>query len=223
MKLGLASNFYNEYGNVDGIWNLFKDVVDQWLVLDSHSQDNTQKRLQEVVGSKLILIDDDTCRTHTGNARNKLIELSTSMDWVLIIDGDERMLPEEIQKLKTLVDSDPDYDIIWLPRISNWSWDLSMAQGGADSNGIGPNRLQAIQNQPDWQPRLVKRTMIDNQSRVHFYRAAHEIIQGLNGVEIKQLNDLNSPVIDHFGRLRTPERKQFIHNIWYKDFREDNL
>ena len=59
MKLGLTSNFQDEVGNVEAIWDIFKDVVDQWLVVDSGSTDGTQDKLREVVGDKLILIDSD--------------------------------------------------------------------------------------------------------------------------------------------------------------------
>ena len=104
MKLGLVSNFQDEINNIESIWGLFKDVVDMWTVIDSGSTDGTQQKLKEFVGSKLKLIESDLIKTNGyGYSRTKLIELSDNMDWVLIIDGDERMLPEDIEKLKKLI------------------------------------------------------------------------------------------------------------------------
>lgn len=88
MQLGLASNFQDEVDNIEPIWNLFKGVVDLWTVVDSGSTDGTQDKLKSQVGDKLNLIEDPMIKVHGyGYSRTKLIELSTSMDWVLIIDG----------------------------------------------------------------------------------------------------------------------------------------
>ena len=214
MKLGLASDLQDEFQNIEGLWNIFKDVVDQWLVVDSGSTDNTPWKLQHIVGDKLVLIHNDMVKTKGYSyARTKLIELSEGMDWVLIIDGDERMLLEEALKVRKLIDTDPPYDLIWIPRVSNWCWDRQMANYGGVNFGIGPNRRQALEHEPDWQPRLIRRTMIKDRSFVQFYRPVHELIQGLGGIPIRELRSLDNPVLDSFGRLKNPERKKMINDL----------
>ena len=93
MKLGLASNLEDEYPNIEGLWKLFGDIVEKWLVVDSGSRDNTIQKLHEIVGSKLELIEDSMVKDYGfAYARTKLIELSTGMDWVMFIAYGNRYL-----------------------------------------------------------------------------------------------------------------------------------
>lgn len=210
VRLCLASNFYNEIDNIEPIWNLYKDVVDKWLVVDSGSTDGTQVRLKSLVGDKLQLIEDDMIRTKGyGYARSKLIELNTEADWVLIVDGDERMLPEDILKLKKIVNSDPPFDLIYLPRCHYQKWDMSVVEYGSMTH-TGNDSNAALRINPDWQPRLIKRTMINGVCKVRFIRPTHEIPDP-NG--IRMLRDINSPVIRHFGWMKTPERIKMIADL----------
>jgi glycosyltransferase involved in cell wall biosynthesis len=116
-KLALASNLQNEIDNIWPIWNLFQNICDMWTVVDSGSTDGTQEKLKEVVGTKLSLISSDMIKTiGYGFSRTKLIEFSEGMDWILIIDGDERMSLPDVVKLKAMIDEDTEHDLIWLPR-----------------------------------------------------------------------------------------------------------
>lgn len=209
MRVGLASNFQDEVGNVEAIWNIFKDVVDQWLVVDSGSTDGTQDKLREVVGDKLILIESDMIKTNGyGYSRTKLIELSEGMDWVLTIDGDERMLPEGVSKLVALVNSNPNYDMIWLPRCHYQDWEMTNVEYGS-MDKVGSDWQEAIRINPDWQPRLIKRTIINGKSKVRYERRVHETVKGVD----TQLRDLNSPVIRHFGWMKSSEKKMIVASL----------
>jgi len=189
--------------------------VDQWLVVDSGSTDGTQEKLRELVGDKLLLIQDDMVRTKGyAYARTKLIELNKGMDWILIVDGDERMWLEDVKKLKNIVDSNPDYDMIWLPRV-HYEGDLEkgwVRRGKGDgTNALGPDWKAAIRVLADWQPRLIKRTMINGQSKVQYKYVVHEIIY--KSETLNMLKDLNSPVIRHYRFYKSPERLKMIHEV----------
>ena len=217
MRLGLASNMQDEVGNIEAIWEIFKDVVDQWVVVDSGSTDGTQDKLKEVVGDKLILIESDMIKTNGyGYSRTKLIELSEGMDFVLIFDGDERMLPEDVTKLVALVNTNPNYDMIWLPRCHYQNWEMTQVEYGS-MDKVGSDWKKAIIINPDWQPRLIKRTIIDGKSKVHYARRVHELVRGVDA----QLKDLNNPVVRHFGWMKTDEKKKAVatlcNELWQAD------
>ena len=215
-KLGLASNFQDEVSNVELIWEIFKDIVDKWTVVDSGSTDGTQDKLREIVGDRLNLIESDMIKTNGyGYSRTKLVEYSSGMDWVQIIDGDERMLQEDVIKLKVLIDSNPDYDLIWLPRCHYQDWAMTKVEYGS-MNNIGSDWREAIRINPDWQPRLIRRTIIDGKSKVQFYRRVHEWVKAE-----KQHRDIENPVIRHFGWMKSPERKQEVVNLCNKLWQMD--
>lgn len=209
IKLGLASNMQDEVDNVEAIWDTFKDVVDQWVVVDSGSTDGTQDKLRGVVGDRLILIDSDMIKTNGyGYSRTKLIELSEGMDFVLVFDGDERMLKEDVDKLVSIVNTNPNYDMIWLPRCHYQDWEMANVEYGS-MDKVGSDWKEALRINPDWQPRLIKRTMVDGKSKVQYSRRVHEMVTGVAA----ELRDLNSPVIRHFGWMKSPEKKAAVASL----------
>lgn len=224
LKLGLASNMQDEVNNIEEIWNLYKNVVDQWLVVDSGSTDGTQDKLREVVGDKLILVESDMIKSAGyGYSRTKLIELSEGMDWVHIVDGDERMFPEDAKKVRDLVTLVHDkYDLIRLPRCHYQDWEMTKVEYGS-MDKIGSDWRRALKINPDWQPRLIKRTITDGVSKVQFFRRVHELIKGVDN----ELRSLDSPVIRHFGWMKTDEKQKQVsdlcNDLWKKDCENEEI
>lgn len=209
MKLGLASNFQDEIENLDEQHALFYDVVDMYTVVDSGSTDGTQTRLKALWGDKLNLIQSDEIKHNGyGFARTRLVTLSEGMDWVFILDGDERMTPEDILKLKTLVDANPDYDMIRLPRCHYQDFEMTKVEYGS-MDRIGTDYKVALSLNPDFQPRLIRRTIIDGKSKVQFFRRVHEWVKGVD----KEFKDLNCPVIRHFGWMKSDSRKKMVTDL----------
>lgn len=216
-KLYLCSNFQDEISNIEPIWNLFKGVVEKWVVVDSGSSDGTQQKLRDLVGDRLILVESDMIKQNGyGFSRTKLIEYAAGADWCLIWDGDERMAPEDILKLQALVDANPDYDMIRLPRCHYQDFEMTKVEYGS-MDRIGSDYREAIHINPDFQPRLIRRTIIDGKSKVQFFRRVHEWVKGVD----KEFKDLNCPVIRHFGWMKSPQRKQMVadlcDNLWKMD------
>jgi len=208
--LGLASNFENEFQMIEGLWKIFGPVVDQWLVVDSGSQDNTQQKLREIVGDKLVLIEDPMVKeVGFAHARTQLIELSEGMDWVLTFDGDDLMCPDDAKKMKRMVDEDPPYDMIWLPRISCHDREMRWIEFGGGNGTIGSDKFVAIKHHADWQPKLVRRTMINGKSKVQFKRVTHEI-PVYEGVNLREMRSYDNPIIESYGRLKTLEQRQKV-------------
>ena len=217
-SLYLASNFQNEIVNVDRLWEIFGPVVDKYVVCDSGSTDGTQNRLRELAGDKLLLIETDAIKINGyGYARTKLIEYCEGADWVLIIDGDERMLPEDVEKLKVLVEENRNYDIHWLPRCHYQNWEMTKVEYGSMDN-VGCDWKVAISINPDWQPRLIRRTMVNGRSKVQYKRRVHELVEGVNA-ETRDVD--KNPVIRHFGWLKTDARKTEIASLCDKLWKMD--
>lgn len=220
IKLALASNFENEWENIRQIWDLFKDTCFMWTVVDSGSKDRTIPYLKEMVGDKLNLIRSDEIKTKGyGYARTRLIELSEGADWVLILDGDERMLVSDILKILPLIANIPNnYQVIALPRCHYKDWDMKQVEYGS-MDKVGTNWLRAISINPDWQHRLIRRIMIDGKSKISFIRRVHETIVGVSEENVYRY--LSNPVIRHFGWTKTDERKreiaQLCENLWQSD------
>lgn len=215
-KLFLASNFQDEVDNISSIWEIFKDVIEKWVVVDSGSTDGTQQKLKDLVGERLILIESDAIKTNGyGYSRTKLVEYSVGADWVLIIDGDERMLQEDVIKLKILVDANPDYDLIWLPRCHYQNWEMTKVEYGSMTN-VGSDWQEAIRINPDWQPRLIRRTIVDGKSKVQYHRRVHEQVTA-----DKHYRDITNPVIRHFGWMKSPERLKMVSDLCNKLYNMD--
>lgn len=213
MRFGLASNFEDEYQNVEGLWKIFGPVVDSWLVVDSGSHDNTPDKLREIVGDKLNLVESSMLKEYGfAHSRTQLVELSKGMDWVFIIDGDERMCPDDAKKMRHMIEQDPPYDIIWLPRFVSHDREQRFIEFGGPEGTIGNSKFVAVRHFPDWQPRLIRRTMIGGQSKVRFKRAVHEV-PVYEDVEIREHRDFDNPLIESYGRLKTLERRQKIGRL----------
>ena len=207
-RLWLASNFQDELANIQPIWDIFKDIVDGWLVVDSGSTDGTQECLNDLVGDRLKLVQSDMIKVNGyGFSRTKLVELSDS-DWVLIFDGDERMLEEDVDKIHPLINKYNYYDMIWLPRCHYQDWEMTKVEYGS-MDRIGSDWKEAIRINPDFQPRLIHRQMIDGKNKVQFFRRVHERIEGVTNDYASRY----SAVIRHFGWMKTDERKKQIASL----------
>ena len=138
------------------------------------------------------------------------------MDWVLVVDGDERMLEEDTAKIVSTINANQNCDMIWLPRCHYQDWGMVNVEYGS-MDKVGSDWREAIRINPDWQPRLIKRTIIDGKSKVQYERRVHETVKGVGA----QLRNLNSPVIRHLGWMKTDDKKAAVaalcDTLWQAD------
>jgi hypothetical protein len=76
---------------------------------------------------------------------------------------------------------------------------------------LGTSWQEAIMINPDWQARLIRRTMVDGKSKVHFIRRVHEMVRGFG--EGLDLRSISSPVIRHFGWMKSKERLEEVAKL----------
>lgn len=192
MSITLAVNTLDERSNIRALFNCVAKVVDEIVVVDTGSKDGTCE-LARKLGARVYEIAGVS---GYGAMRTLTAHLART-EWVLILDGDERMDPPDAAKLKDLAKSD--HDLVWLPRQHYRTWNREICEN--------PD----IRVYPDWQGRFFR------PKDIYFVRKVHEHIMGVKN----ELRDFNSPIIRHFGWLKTPERLAMIKNLCDRLWKED--
>jgi glycosyltransferase involved in cell wall biosynthesis len=112
MKISATLITYNEEEKIEGAIKSILGVVDEIIIVDSFSQDNTLK-----IARKYPIKIYQREWTDYADQRNYALEKATH-SWILNIDADERIsseLREEIIKLKG---TEPDCDGFSIPRLT---------------------------------------------------------------------------------------------------------
>lgn len=201
--LVISSNMLNEQDQLED-WLSFVTVIADGgiLVVDGGSSDNTQQILKD---AGVIVIEDDIIqREGYGPARNHLRDMSRDhfpeAHWMLYLDADERIVPEDFHMLRWIKDYlIDDFDVIGLPRI-DWI-DNDMTKMAKDWRVI-----------PDWQARMTRLN-----SGCRYVRRLHEQISDYRNIYTR----LNLPKINHFHRSAGQEKRDFVGKLCAKLHAED--
>ena len=104
---------FNEEDNIQDCLDSVSDFVDEIIVLDSFSTDNTEKicRLNPKVQFFQHPFDGHI------EQKNRALEKCTS-DWILSLDADERVSPELRGSIESLVSQNPDIAGAKFPRLT---------------------------------------------------------------------------------------------------------
>lgn len=196
-SIALVMNTKNETENLRAVFNCFESVVSEIVVVDCDSTDGTRE-LAKKLGARVYNIGQ--CPGY-GDMRTISVHLCRT-DWAIIIDGDERMLPQDVAKIPILAKEhqEKDTDVILLPRQHYRDWNMSICEN--------PNLAEYA----DWQCRFVR---VDR--KIYWVKKVHEEIR----ISGKAYKDLSNPVIRHFGYLKTPERLQEIVDLCNRLWKED--
>ena len=90
----------NEESNISRCLNSVKDIVDEIIVVDTGSTDNTI----EIAKSYGAIVYNHKWNNDFSEARNKSLEKATK-DWILVLDADEVLPYEEGIKLKNIINT----------------------------------------------------------------------------------------------------------------------
>ena len=120
--LTLVTNTWNEEENLRPLFNCVATVVDEIIVVDTGSTDNTRE-LARKLGARVYdigpLAHKCACGADVlsgpgfGDLRTLTHHLART-DWTLLLDGDERFLPHDSAKIHDFLR--PELDLVWLPR-----------------------------------------------------------------------------------------------------------
>jgi glycosyltransferase involved in cell wall biosynthesis len=168
MKISYAVTVCNELIEVERLLTQLlaqKHSEDEVVVLyDSNGTKEVLDYLQTVEGIKLVW---DNFDGHFADWKNKLTALCTG-DFVFQIDADEYLPDEFIDLIHQILESNPEVDLYYVPRINTvsglteehiqkWGWRVQ--------NG----RI----NYPDYQTRIYR-----NNQEVKWRNKVHEVIEG---------------------------------------------
>lgn len=193
-KLCVASNMMNERPQLEGWLDFVTKISDYALVVDSGSTDGTIEYLE--AHQVLVVKDDTIIREGYGPARNQLRSLAREhfpdAHWLLFLDADERIMPDDFHRLRFLKDYlIDDYDVLALPRV-DWM-NLEMTAMAKDW----------VWN-PDYQARMTRLS-----SPCQYIRKIHEQIIGHRGMYA----DLENPKIHHFHRSAGQAKRDAIGKL----------
>ncbi len=173
--ISFVTSTYNEENNLAACLESVKDIVDEIIVVDGSSTDNTVKIAKEY-GAKVVITTNPPIFLIN---RQKAIDLATK-DWLLNLDADERLTPDLASEIKNELDKKNDeINGYYMPR-KNWYLGRYLMKGGV---------------YPDYQLRLYKR------GKVHFaLKDVHEqaIVEGETGYLHKAINHISDPVFKRY-------------------------
>lgn len=98
MKLSFCAIAKNEADNLPDCLNSVREVADEWVVVDTGSTDGTPE-IAEKLGAKVY--EFPWCDDFAA-ARNASLKYVTG-DWVLVLDADERLVPEIIPQIRRAI------------------------------------------------------------------------------------------------------------------------
>lgn len=194
-SISLVMNTRNEEENLRRVFHCMESVVNDIIVVDCDSTDNTRE-LARKLGAKVYNIGQ--CPGF-GDMRTISVHLAKT-DWAIILDGDESMDYADVQKIPDLINLD--YDLISLPRQHYRAWDRSICEN--------PD----LSVYADWQCRMVR-----VKPSIYWIKKVHEEIRGI--AKGRELRELSNPVIRHFGFLKTQERLDEIVSLCNRLYEED--
>lgn len=99
----------NEEANLGRCLKSVQQVADEIIVVDTGSTDRTK----EIAQSYGAIVADHEWDHDFSAARNKSLDLATK-DWVLILDADEELEPDEALKIKNLINQETPYCAYYL-------------------------------------------------------------------------------------------------------------
>jgi len=112
MQLSVIVTTYNEAENIEGVLKSVEGWVDEIIVVDSFSTDETVE-LAKAFDVKILQRE----YVSPANQKNWIIP-QAAHDWVLILDADERVTLELKNEIITLLQQQPSKDAFWIPRQS---------------------------------------------------------------------------------------------------------
>lgn len=193
-KLCVASNMMNELPQLDEWLEFVTRIADYILIVDSGSTDGS---LGYLADQPVTVVQSDIIKTDGyGPARNHLRAMAKKhfpdAHWLLFLDADERIMPEDFHRLRFLKDYlIEDYDVLALPRI-DWM-DLAMTTMAKDWVAY-----------PDYQARMTRLN-----SPLKYIRKIHEQVTGHRGMYA----DIENPKIHHFHRSAGQAKRDSIGKL----------
>ncbi len=153
----------NEEKYLGDCLNLVKDIVDEIIIVDTGSTDNT-KKIAKNFGAKIF---DFKWNDDFSEARNESLKHATK-DWILVLDVDEIINKDDLEKIKEIVKDNENSAFLFLQK--NYTNDTSVA-GFVNESHKKDNKAYA-----GWYGSFIAR-LFRNKKGYQFQGAVHELIE----------------------------------------------
>jgi|TARA_R110000851_G_scaffold8935_2_gene33954 glycosyltransferase involved in cell wall biosynthesis len=172
MKISYSILTHNETDSLDQLLGRlfkYKDPDDEIVVVDDYSDNEQTIELLETYSSIYDLrYEQRHLMSDFAGQKNYLRKMCTG-DFIFNIDADELPTKQLIGNLKSILETNPNIDLVIVPRINTvdgltdehikyWGWQVN------DQGWV---------NFPDWQPRIHR-----NRSNIRWTKPVHEIMEG---------------------------------------------
>ncbi|MBI2658838.1 glycosyltransferase [Candidatus Woesearchaeota archaeon] len=178
----------NEEKFLEQCLNSVKDVVDEIVVVDTGSTDNT-KNIANKFGAKIFdfkWVDDFSA------ARNESIK-HASKDWILVLDADEVIEKQDLGKIKNTIDDAKDIAGFSLEQRSYLN---KFFEGSAKNE----SNFELVKDYPFYISHHLVR-LFKNKLGLYFRHRIHELIE--DSITEKNLKyEKTGIVLHHFGSLK---------------------
>jgi len=124
-KISVAIATYNEELNIKRCLEAVADWVDEIIIVDGNSEDNTVKIAKQVSKVKIISTTNKAM-FHTN--KQMAIDACTN-PWILQLDADEVVTPKLQQEIVKLINSEPSENGFWIKR-KNYFLGKFLSKGG---------------------------------------------------------------------------------------------
>ena len=205
MKVSYAITVCDEFTEIQRLLNhllQYKKSQDEIVILVDLNKNNPAsyllKYLRGFEAENKIKLEEGYFNNHFADWKNKLAELCTG-DFIFQIDADEYLPDEFIDLMHQILESNPEVDLYFVPRINTVS-------------GLTPEHIQkwgwklynGRVNWPDYQTRIYR-----NNSEIKWENKVHEKIIGF-----KQYTTL--PAVDELALIhpKTIERQERQNNYY---------
>jgi len=184
----------NEEKNIESALSWGKDIASEQIVVDTGSVDDTVKKA-EAMGAKVVYfqwIDDFSA------AKNFAIEQCIG-DWILILDADEFFVPEDVAKLRKIIEI-------------------------ADKNGYAAikSSLTSINIHGDIISKTTQVRIIKNLKQLRYKRRIHEILTYPGSLNVydatKELNIIHTGYADEIVKEKHASKRN--RNLLLKELSE---
>ncbi|QQG40353.1 MAG: glycosyltransferase family 2 protein [Candidatus Levyibacteriota bacterium] len=123
-SLSVVLATYNEEKNLPDCLKSVRGITDEIVVVDGGSKDKTVD-VAKKYGARVIITTNPSI-FHIN--KQKAIDIATK-DWILQLDGDERVTPELKKEILDVLDKKPETNGYWMPR-KNWFLGRFLMKGG---------------------------------------------------------------------------------------------
>lgn len=212
MVISYLITCHNEDRSLDACLDVvttYKENVDEIVLLDDFSDNPKTMEIFEKYKDKIRIFHHSLNKNY--GAHKNFGNEQSSGDWVFQIDGDEIPNPNLVINLKSIIEANPEVELIYVPRINDfigvteehakhWGWRLTPCLAC-------DNRL--VVNFPDFQGRIYKR----DPARIKWDRRLHEKIKGhKNFVTLPADTDL---ALYHDKTIETQLKTNIRYNEWF--------